>query len=176
MKTKYTLSIADLQVSVVTDATPAEVEKIRGILDRRMREIYLKSRCPKTEAAILCAMTAIAERMELQDRIPSLEESAEKSTTALDALQKKYAAQAAELERLRGENELLRSLIAPGTLPAIAPDPIHPTDFLAEVADAQNLPTAQSPVSEPEEIPADAPRKGRRMGGMFDLLAFNDAD
>ena len=57
MKQKYTLNIADLQISVISDAPADEVEKVGMILDRKMREIYLKSRCPKTEAALLCALS-----------------------------------------------------------------------------------------------------------------------
>ena len=62
MKQKYTLNIADLQLSIISDAPAEEVQKLSGILDRKMREIYLKSRCPKTEAALLCALEAVADR------------------------------------------------------------------------------------------------------------------
>ena len=69
MKQKYSLMIADIQLSVVTDAPHEEVEKIVGILDRRMREINLKSRrCSKNEAALLCALDFCAERLSLQEK------------------------------------------------------------------------------------------------------------
>ncbi len=167
MKQKYTLHIADLQVSIITDATPEEVEKIRGLLDRKMREIYLKSRCPKTEAAMLCAMEFVAERAAHQDRIAELEERCDKYATVLDGLRARDAENSAELERLRAENAILRSLITTDQVPAnVSPDPISPTDFLAEVADAQ---------SEPEPEEDEAPRKSRGRS-MFDLLSFNEAD
>ena len=37
MKQKYTLNIADLQISVISDAPAEDVTKIGGILDRKMR-------------------------------------------------------------------------------------------------------------------------------------------
>ena len=142
MKQKYTLSIADLQISVVADATPAEVEKVRGVLDRKMREIYLKSRCPKTEAALLCALDAVSDRMSQQEALESLEERCEKYATVLDSLKERTAEQEEEIERLVAENALLRSLLTQQRGEAIeapiSPDPISPTEFLAKVADAQN--------------------------------------
>ncbi len=169
MKQKYTLNIADLQISIITDASPAEVEKIRGILDRKMREIYLKSRCPKTEAAMLCAMEFVAERATFQERIEELETRCDKYATVLDSLRERDTEHTAELDRLRNENAVLRSLLSKDQVPAnISPDPISPTDFLAEVAGAQNEPEAQE-----DELP----RKSRsRVGSMFDLLSFGETD
>ena len=44
MKQKYTLSIADMHVNVVTEASRETVDKIVGMLDRKMREITLNSK------------------------------------------------------------------------------------------------------------------------------------
>ena len=86
MKQKYTLNIADLQISVISDAPAEEVQKIGGILDRKMREIYLKSRCPKTEAALLCALECVAERIGLTERTAELEDKCAKYGVVLDGL------------------------------------------------------------------------------------------
>ncbi|MBQ3507749.1 MAG: cell division protein ZapA [Clostridia bacterium] len=137
MKQKFTLNIADIQLSVIADASRDEVEHIRGLLDRKMREIYLKSRCPKTEAALLCAMEFAADRMTLQAQITALSEQCEKYALVLDGLKERNADQTAELERLRSENAVLRSLLTKDEAPAVAPDPISPTAFFAEVAEAQ---------------------------------------
>ncbi len=194
MKQKFTLHIADLQISVVTDATVEEVERISGILDRKMREIYLKSRCPKTEAALLCAMEFVADRLSQQDQIEELEDRCEKYALVLENLKERSADQAEELERLCHENEILRSLLSRNGQEEgpIAPDPISPTAFLAEVADAQNDPApapAEAPVAPapqpapkaptaPAEAPAaePAPRSRSRVGSMFDLLSFGETD
>ena len=198
MKEKFTLHIADLQISVVTDATAEEVEHISGVLDRKMREIYLKSRCPKTEAALLCALEFAADRMSQQSKMAELVDRCEKYEIITENLEERLAAETDEVERLRQENEILRSLVGGEKA---APDPISPTAFLAEVAEAQNTPapqTAPAPVererdgealtiddmfaeAEAEEARAEAaaeeaPRSRSRVGSMFDLLSFGETD
>ncbi len=175
MKQKYTLQIADLQLSIVTDASVEDVERISGILDRKMREIYLKSRCPRTEAALLCAMEFVADRFSLQEQVSDLSDRCEKYSLVLDNLKERSAEQSEEIETLRRENEVLRSLLVHTPTPEpIALDPISPTEFLATVADAQNEPVA-APVEE-EEIPAEPPKNRSRVGSMFDLLSFGETD
>ena len=198
MKEKFTLHIADLQISVVTDATAEEVEHISGVLDRKMREIYLKSRCPKTEAALLCALEFAADRMSQQSKMAELVDRCEKYEIITENLEERLAAETDEVERLRQENEILRSLVGGEKA---APDPISPTAFLAEVAEAQNTPapqTAPAPAererdgealtiddmfaeAEAEEAHAEAaaeeaPRSRSRVGSMFDLLSFGETD
>lgn len=199
MKQKFTLNIADMQISVITEAPAAEVERIRGLLDRKMREIYLSSRCPKTEAALLCAMEFAADRMSFQDQISTLEERCEKYSVVLEGLKERTAEQTAELEKLRNENTVLRSLLSTGdNAPAIAPDPISPSAFFAEVADAQSQAvepeeeeiaespadedqiamfevSEEEPVAEPEPV-VEAPRSRSRVGSMFEQLSFGDID
>ena len=198
MKEKFTLHIADLQISVVTDATAEEVEHISGVLDRKMREIYLKSRCPKTEAALLCALEFAADRMSQQSKMAELVDRCEKYEIITENLEERLAAETDEVERLRQENEILRSLVGGEKA---APDPISPTAFLAEVAEAQNTPapqTAPAPAererdgealtiddmfaeAEAEDARAEAaaeeaPRSRSRVGSMFDLLSFGETD
>lgn len=166
MKQKFTLNIADVQLSVITDAAPEEVERIRGLLDRKMREIYLKSRCPKTEAALLCAMDFAADRMNLQTQITEMDERCEKYALVLENLKERNADQTAELERLRSENAVLRSLLTKDAEVPVAPDPISPAEFFAEVADAQTRPVnlfddededeAEPVLEEPETTEAPA--------------------
>lgn len=204
MKQKFTLTIADMQLSVIADASPDDVERIRGLLDRKMREIYLKSRCPKTEAALLCAMEFAADRMNLQAQISELNEQCEKYTLVLDGLKERNADQSAELERLRSENAVLRSLLTKDVAPAVAPDPISPAAFFAEVADAQtqggdeedvvvpeiieentdpeqieifDLPVEEEPAEPVNQAPVEeAPRSRSRVGSMFEQLSFGDVD
>lgn len=196
MKQKFTLNIADIQLSVITEAPAAEVERIRGLLDRKMREIYLKSRCPKTEAALLCAMEFAADRLSFQEQISTLEDRCKTYSASLDSLKERSADQATELEKLRNENAVLRSLLTTGdTAPAGAPNPISPAAFFAEVADAQTLPAEEENTevpadedqiaifeaseeetsAEPETAP-EAPRSRSRVGSMFEQLSFGDID
>ena len=177
MKQKYTLSIADLQISVISDAPAEEVEKVGMILDRKMREIYLKSRCPKTEAALLCALECVADRISMSEKTAELEDKCAKYGVVLDGLKDRNADLASELDRLRNENAVLRSLLTQSGKSAtpVSPDPIPPTEFLSRVADAQNE-TVAEPVAEPAETPAEEPRRRSRVGSMFEQLSFGDVD
>jgi cell division protein ZapA (FtsZ GTPase activity inhibitor) len=175
MKQKYTLNIADLQINVISDAPAEEVSKISGILDRKMREIYLKSRCPKTEAALLCALECVAERIGLNEKTTELEDKCAKYSVVLDGMKDRNAELNTELERLRNENSVLRSLLTQngGTIP-VTPQPISPTEFLSRVADAQN--ETEVLVETPVETPVEEPRRRSRVGSMFEQLSFSDVD
>lgn len=178
MKQKYSLMVADMQLSVVADANPADVEKIVGILDRKMREISLKSRsCSKNEAALLCALDFCAERLAMQDQLAELESRNEKYAAVLDAFKEQVSELQADLAKLKAENEALR-----------AGKTVTPTEFLAQVADAQvgDTPAGNEQISLEEtapEIMAEVPtveevkpktKSRSRVGSMFDLLSFND--
>ena len=177
MKQKHTLNIADFRITVISDAPAEEVAKISGILDRKMREIYLKSRCPKTEAALLCALECVADRVSLTEKTAELEDKCIKYSVVLDGLKDRNAELTAELERMRNENAVLRSLLTQGggTVP-VAPQPISPTEFLSRVADAQNEPVAPAAEEPVEAAPAEEPRRRSRVGSMFEQLSFGDVD
>ena len=72
MQQKYTLTVADVEINVVSDESPEAVEALVSIVDRKMKEILQKSRtCPKTEAAILCSLDYCSEKA-VMDRIESI--------------------------------------------------------------------------------------------------------
>lgn len=102
MKYKHTITIADIQMNIVTEEEPEVVEAMVGILDRRIREIFLKSenRCPKIEAALLCALDYCAEKNKLQETINRMEE--ERRGIDIEAM-------IAELAELKSENESLNT-------------------------------------------------------------------
>jgi cell division protein ZapA (FtsZ GTPase activity inhibitor) len=147
MKQKYTLNIADVQMNVVADIAPEQVSKIAGILDRKMREYYLNSRsCTKNEAALLCALEFCSERLELQSHTAELQTLNAKYETVLQALQDQNSQLKVELEKLKSENTLLRSLITT-RVPAADTPPV------------QAAGTAQGMA----QGPAKAPAKGQTL-------------
>ena len=74
MRQKYTITVADIEMNVISEESPEAVEALVGIIDRRMREICQKSRsCSKTEAALLCALDYCSERIKLQRKLKALE-------------------------------------------------------------------------------------------------------
>ena len=88
MSQRYTITLAGMPMNIMTDESPEAVEAIVGIIDRRMREINLKSnRCSKTEAALLCALDYCADKLKAQRKVKRLE-----------ALSAEYEIRIAELE------------------------------------------------------------------------------
>lgn len=160
--------IADIQIGVVADAEPAQVERIVGILDRKMREINLKSRlCSKHEAALLCALEFCADKMAMQDENNELHERCEKFTSVLDSFKAQVAEMSATIESLQKENEVLRSLIS--TKPAeeeVVEEAPTPTELFAEIAEDASTVKADEPETKSNSR--------SRVGSMFDLLSFND--
>ena len=112
MKKKFTVVIADVEMNVLTDAPTETVEKIVGMLDRRMRDIHLKSnRCTKNQAALLCALEYCSEKLGLQERNDELEAQAEEDAEILAAKEQRIAELEAELARVQGENEIMHGIL-----------------------------------------------------------------
>lgn len=183
MKQKFTLMIGDLSLNVVADAEREEVDKIAGILDRKMREIYLHSKgCSRNEAALLCALEFCSERTEMQAKVNELDARNQKYAVVLNNFKEQTEELKAEIERLESENAVLRSLItgkgeeAPAE-PAAA-KPVPPSRFIQEVAEAQYGTPEDAPATVPpaEETPATKKSKKSRsrVGSMYDLLSFDE--
>lgn len=190
MKKKYTLSIADMEINVVTDEPQDSVEYIVGILDRKMREIALKSRrCTKNEAALLCALDFCADKIKSKEQIEELEEELESVSAKLKNLNEKLEliqqnAERVEREkaRLEVENGKLRAVLdearAGKTVSAedIAVAGVNESDVIAPVGDihAANAAPAEEAVQEEAPAPKKKNTGKNRVGSMFDLLTFSD--
>ena len=97
MKQKYTITIADIEMNIISDESPEAVEALVGIVDRKMREVTsMSKRCSKSEAAILCCLDYCSEKIKAQRKVKALETKIAFAETALDELQ-------AENEELRRE-------------------------------------------------------------------------
>ena len=106
MKQKYTITISDVQMNVITEESPEAVEALVGLVDRKMREITGGGRqCPKSEAALLCALDYCSERIKSQRKVKSLETKLAFTETALEELE-------LENEALRRELDELKMMIA----------------------------------------------------------------
>ncbi len=103
MKQKYTITIADVPMNVVAEESPEAVEALVRLVDRKMREIG--NACPKTEAALLCALDYCSERIKSQRKVKSLETKLAMTESALEELEE-------ENEALRREIESLKMMVA----------------------------------------------------------------
>ena len=169
MKQKYTLSIADMQINVVTEESRESVDKLVGILDRKMREIVLKSKkCPKNEAALLCALEFCADKIALKEELEAYEDKLQAACNSAEAEKRAK-------EKLEEEVKILRAMLeeakkAPTTQEIKANDPVVAEEIAPAAAIVEDIASA-----EPDEKPAVSKKKSRnKVGSMFDLLTFSD--
>ena len=114
MKQRYTITIADMEVNVISDGAPEAVEVLVGMVDRKMREILTANRrCSKSEAALLCALDYCSDKLDAMRKQKHLEADLDAKDAALRASQKELEAQKKESDKLAFELETLReSLLA----------------------------------------------------------------
>ena len=101
MRQKYTITIADIEMNVITEESPETVEGLVGIVDRKMREIAAASkRCSKTEAALLCSLDYCSEKIKAQRKIKALEAKLALLENAIDELDAENAELRQKIEDL----------------------------------------------------------------------------
>ena len=202
MKQKYTITVADMELNIVSDAAPDEVENIVGILDRRMRDINLKSpRCTKNEAAILCALSYCSERIAMQEAYKKVEKDSFRFASENEKLKKTIEGLQEELDNLRKDASVMRSILDRAAISVSTQnaEPVAETktkyvpkpyakqaevkkDNTPEQLSAFDMPEVPegtapaAPIPQAEEAPkAQKPSASKsRVGTMFDLLTFSD--
>ena len=178
MKQKFNITVADMQLNIVSDATPEEVEAIVGMLDRKMRDISLKSpRCTKNEAAILCALSYCSERLAAQETARKLEKECFRLATEVDRLKKQIESLKIELSGVREDNAVMRSILSrTAGVPAqeIPPKKAAPAPQAEQLSAEIPTPTAESAPPAVEESDEQGDKSKGHVGTMFDLLTFSD--
>lgn len=149
-----------MELSIISDAAPDEVENIVGMLDRRMRDINLKSpRCTKNEAAILCALTYCSERIAMQEAFKKVEKDAFRSAGENEKLKKTIEGMQQELDILRKDASMMRSILDRATISAV-PQTESPAVGMPSVPQApiqkEESPVVASAPTVPA-VPAPAP-------------------
>lgn len=179
MKQKYTISIADVEVNVIADGSQEQVEYIVGIIDRKMRDILLRSRqCPKIQAALLCALEMCGEKLQakeelesLKDQLAEIEEELNLEKERADRAERANINAEKEKARLEIENAKLRTLVEAARIestPTEAENTVN--DDAPTVEEAPSV--EEAPAAEKPATPKKNPRS--RVGSMFDLLTFSD--
>ncbi len=124
MKQKYTITVADMTLSIVSDAAPDEVESIAAMLDRRMKDISSKSpRCTKSEAAILSALSYCSERIAMQEAFRKVEKDAFRYAGENERLKKTIERMQEELDNLRRDAQVMRAVLDRATSEKEKPAP-----------------------------------------------------
>jgi cell division protein ZapA (FtsZ GTPase activity inhibitor) len=195
MKQKYSITVADMELNIISDASPDEVDNIVGMLDRRMRDINLKSpRCTKNEAAILCALAYCSERMAMQEAFKKVEKDAFRFSAENEKLKKTIEGLQEEVDNLRKDASVMRSILdhaAAANAPTKEEKPKYvPKAFgkkadeeeaqisvfeeaTAEEATQEAAPQEEAPVVV-EETTSQKSTPKNRVGAMFDFLTFSD--
>jgi cell division protein ZapA (FtsZ GTPase activity inhibitor) len=195
MKQKYSITVADMELNIISDASPDEVDNIVGMLDRRMRDINLKSpRCTKNEAAILCALAYCSERMAMQEAFKKVEKDAFRFSAENEKLKKTIEGLQEEVDNLRKDASVMRSILdhaAAANAPAKEEKPKYvPKAFgkkaeeeeaqisvfeeaTAEESTQEAAPQEEAPVVV-EETTSQKSTPKNRVGAMFDFLTFSD--
>ena len=110
MNQKYTLTVADIEINVISDESPEALVLLDIMLPqkdgwqvcREIREISSKSRnCSKTEAAILCSLDYCADKIRAQRKVKSVEAKLAHTEAAMDELIAENEALKEELEALK---------------------------------------------------------------------------
>ena len=188
MKEKYTLTVANSQINIVTEQPKNEIDEIVGVVDRRIREIHLHSKtCSRTDAAIILCLEYCAEKMELQKTIRSFNSQVERLNLMSAAANKEMAA-------LQRENDMLRATLAlGGNVPKkkeveeqIAFDDIciedpapevesKPQTAVERILDEKPEEEATEPSNEePKHEKPHAKARKKKVRAMFDMISFDD--
>ncbi|MBO7273251.1 MAG: cell division protein ZapA, partial [Clostridia bacterium] len=106
MKKKYTLTIANSDINIITEEPKETIDAIVGIVDRKIREIYLHSKgeCSRTNAAILVCLDYCAEKLEMQKTLKNLNAEIERLTMLNEVAEREKAALEREIEVLKAMN------------------------------------------------------------------------
>lgn len=102
MKKKYTLTVADSQINVITDEPKEAIDTIVGVVDRRIREIHLHSpSCSKVDAALLLCLDYCAEKLQLKKKLKQASAEIERLAVLNEAAARENAVLEREIEALR---------------------------------------------------------------------------
>lgn len=145
-KKKYEVSIADVEMAILSDEREDFVMRLVNDLDQKIRQITISNkRCSKLDAAILVALDAGGEKLKADKRIRNLEAQ--------------IGLYDANLRRLREENAKLKEAMLQGKA-AEQEETEAKAEETEKVSDAQQLEMTQMDTAA-EEAKEEAPATSR---------------
>ncbi len=193
MKQKYTVSLADCEIHVVTDEPREEVDAIAGAVDRRIREIHLHSRsCSRVDAALILCLEYCAEKLELQKKLKQANAEIERMSVLCESASRENAALEGEIDALRASLSLsdgrkvhrartaepqlvlddLAKADAPDTEETVKENAVH--RILADEGQSTD-PTPKKKGGRKRTATAQKPQS-KKVRAMFDMISFDDID
>lgn len=98
-KQKYNIEIADVQLTILSDESEEFVRDTVSRLDSRIRTLTVQNkRCAKIDAALLCALDSLGEKIKLEKKIKNLEAQISLYEVNLRRLRGESPAEKAEAE------------------------------------------------------------------------------
>ena len=96
-KQKYCIEIADVQLTILSDESEEFVRETVKTLDTQIRELTVQNkRCAKIDAAILCALDSLGEKIKLEKKLRNLQAQIDLYEANLRRLRTEAAPAAAE--------------------------------------------------------------------------------
>lgn len=181
MKKKYTLTVANSQIDIITEEDKETIDAVVGVVDRKIREVYLHSNgeCSRTNAAILVCLDYCAEKMDLQKALKNANAQIDRLTLIQETMEKEKAALEREIETLRASLNAgiahTKVVIKKAPAEQIAFDEIVEAPVVEEVAPVVEV----TPVEEAPSVVAEVEKphvklKKKKVRAMFDNIAFDD--
>lgn len=187
MKKKYTLEVANSQIDIVTDESKETIDAVVGVVDRKIREVYLHSKgeCSRTNAAILVCLDYCAERLELQKTVKNLNAEVERLNSINELAEREKAALEREILVLRESLKSATHKHAARRIleEQIALDEVHVENDLTEepadlALDAKPDSVAEESLTPPsDDTQSEIPHiklKKKKVRAMFDNISFDD--
>ena len=144
MKEKFTIEIADVPLSILSDEKEEFVNAVVARLDQEIRDLTVHNkRCSKLDAALLCALDYCAEKVKADKRIRNLEAQ----ISLYDA----------NLRRLREENATLAAHLAksmPQESSEAKEEPAQPAPAACEKEQPQEKPQEKPAAKQSDEAPS----------------------
>ena len=176
MKKKYTLTVANSQIDIITEENKETIDAVVSVVDRKIREVYLHSNgeCSRTNAAILVCLDYCAEKMDLQKALKNANSQIDRLTLLIETADKEKAALEREIETLRASLNAGTShtKVAVKKAPAeqIAFDEIEDEP----IVDLEPKVVEEAPVLTLENDKPHVKLKKKKVRAMFDNIAFDD--
>ncbi len=102
MKQKYTITVANSEIHIITEEPKEALDTIVGVVDRRVREIHLHSPgCSRVDAAIILCLEYCAEKLKLKKKLKDANAEIERLAVLNEAAARENAALEREIETLR---------------------------------------------------------------------------